>query len=192
MCCPRLASFWSPEQCLAQQATSLLEAEGIRQMCPACTNVWVRDLGNYRYPVEKIGKCPTQYGKKDPRFKEVENGLLLELEDLKSKMKSIEEQLQNTSKSNDLVKDTESGNDEASSDVEVHSSNYLSENCDISQSKALEDLDNDEIEGSQDLFLSPTCPTPPVRTYNELHSNNSSKAVHITSSELACIFDEDF
>ncbi|KAG1660883.1 hypothetical protein GQR58_021828 [Nymphon striatum] len=126
------------------------------------------------------------------KVKEVENGLLLELEDLKSKMKSIEEQLQNTSKSNDLVKDTESGNDEASSDVEVHSSNYLSENCDISQSKALEDLDNDEIEGSQDLFLSPTCPTPPVRTYNELHSNNSSKAVHITSSELACIFDEDF
>ncbi|KAG1653040.1 Disintegrin and metalloproteinase domain-containing protein 12 [Nymphon striatum] len=36
-------------------------------MCPACTNVWVRDLGNYRYPVEKIGECPTQYGKKDPR-----------------------------------------------------------------------------------------------------------------------------
>ncbi|KAG1666711.1 hypothetical protein GQR58_018735 [Nymphon striatum] len=39
----------------------------IRPMCPACTNVWVRDLGNYRYPVEKIGECPTQYGKKDPR-----------------------------------------------------------------------------------------------------------------------------
>ncbi|KAG1661111.1 Glucose transporter type 1 [Nymphon striatum] len=37
-------------------------------MCPACTNVWVRDLGNYRYPVEKIGKFPTQYGKEDPRF----------------------------------------------------------------------------------------------------------------------------
>ncbi|KAG1659236.1 hypothetical protein GQR58_022643 [Nymphon striatum] len=37
-------------------------------MCPVCTNVWVRDLGNYRYPVEKIGKCPTQYGKEDPRF----------------------------------------------------------------------------------------------------------------------------
>ncbi|KAG1665355.1 Fasciculation and elongation protein zeta-2 [Nymphon striatum] len=37
-------------------------------MCPACTNVWVKDLGNYRYPVEKIGKCPTQYGKKDPRY----------------------------------------------------------------------------------------------------------------------------
>ncbi|KAG1681904.1 Choline O-acetyltransferase [Nymphon striatum] len=37
-------------------------------MCPACTNVSVRDLGNYRYPVEKIGECPTQYGKKDPRF----------------------------------------------------------------------------------------------------------------------------
>ncbi|KAG1682898.1 Xylulose kinase [Nymphon striatum] len=36
-------------------------------MCPVCTNVWVRDLGNYRYPVEKIGKCPTQYGKEDPR-----------------------------------------------------------------------------------------------------------------------------
>ncbi|KAG1678068.1 hypothetical protein GQR58_013612 [Nymphon striatum] len=42
-------------------------SEGIRPMCPACTNVWVRDLGNYRYPVEKIGECPTQYGKKDPR-----------------------------------------------------------------------------------------------------------------------------
>ncbi|KAG1670240.1 Protocadherin beta-11 [Nymphon striatum] len=37
-------------------------------MCPACTNVWVRDLGNYRYPVEKIRECPTQYGKKDPRY----------------------------------------------------------------------------------------------------------------------------
>ncbi|KAG1714611.1 Organic cation transporter protein [Nymphon striatum] len=37
-------------------------------MCPACTNAWVRDLGNYRYPVEKIGECPTQYGKKDPRL----------------------------------------------------------------------------------------------------------------------------
>ncbi|KAG1683073.1 Polycystin-1 [Nymphon striatum] len=37
-------------------------------MCPACTSVWVRDLGNYRYPVEKIGECPTQYGKKDPRL----------------------------------------------------------------------------------------------------------------------------
>ncbi|KAG1664203.1 Ubiquitin-conjugating enzyme E2 R1 [Nymphon striatum] len=36
-------------------------------MRPACTYVWVRDLGNYRYPVEKIGECPTQYGKKDPR-----------------------------------------------------------------------------------------------------------------------------
>ncbi|KAG1675111.1 hypothetical protein GQR58_014823 [Nymphon striatum] len=33
-------------------------------MCPACTNVWVRDLGNYRYPVDKIGESPTQYGKK--------------------------------------------------------------------------------------------------------------------------------
>ncbi|KAG1656658.1 FYVE, RhoGEF and PH domain-containing protein 4 [Nymphon striatum] len=44
-----------------------VDSEGIRQMCPACTNVWVRDLGNYRYPVEKIGECPTQYGKKDPR-----------------------------------------------------------------------------------------------------------------------------
>ncbi|KAG1651293.1 hypothetical protein GQR58_027288 [Nymphon striatum] len=39
-------------------------------MCPACTNVWVRDLGNYRYPVEKIGEYPTQYGKKDPSFNE--------------------------------------------------------------------------------------------------------------------------
>ncbi|KAG1675519.1 Down syndrome cell adhesion molecule [Nymphon striatum] len=37
-------------------------------MYPACTNIWVRDLGNYRYPVEKIGECTTQYGKKDPRF----------------------------------------------------------------------------------------------------------------------------
>ncbi|KAG1651678.1 Transcriptional activator GLI3 [Nymphon striatum] len=37
-------------------------------MCPACTNVWVRDLGNYRCPVEKIGECPTQYGKKDPKM----------------------------------------------------------------------------------------------------------------------------
>ncbi|KAG1700928.1 DNA ligase 4 [Nymphon striatum] len=36
-------------------------------MYPACTNIWVRDLGNYRYPVEKIGECTTQYGKKDPR-----------------------------------------------------------------------------------------------------------------------------
>ncbi|KAG1664365.1 Nostrin [Nymphon striatum] len=36
-------------------------------MYPACTNIWVRDLGNYRYPVEKIGECITQYGKKDPR-----------------------------------------------------------------------------------------------------------------------------
>ncbi|KAG1682241.1 Pleckstrin y domain-containing family G member 1 [Nymphon striatum] len=36
-------------------------------MCPTCTNVWVRDLGNYRYPVEKIGECPTPYRKKDPR-----------------------------------------------------------------------------------------------------------------------------
>ncbi|KAG1667491.1 Pancreatic triacylglycerol lipase [Nymphon striatum] len=35
-------------------------------MCPTCTNVWVRDLGNYRYPVEKIGESPAQYGKKDP------------------------------------------------------------------------------------------------------------------------------
>ncbi|KAG1696650.1 Transcription factor RFX4 [Nymphon striatum] len=36
-------------------------------MYPACTNIWVRDLGNYRYPVEKISECTTQYGKKDPR-----------------------------------------------------------------------------------------------------------------------------
>ncbi|KAG1654447.1 hypothetical protein GQR58_024985 [Nymphon striatum] len=70
-------TFWSPEQCLAQQATSLLEAEGIRQMCPACTNVWVRDLGNYRYPVEKIGECPTQYGKKDPRTGDLDGRPLL-------------------------------------------------------------------------------------------------------------------
>ncbi|KAG1681927.1 DNA-binding protein SATB2 [Nymphon striatum] len=35
-------------------------------MCPACTNVWVRDLGDYRYPVRQIGECTTQYGKKDP------------------------------------------------------------------------------------------------------------------------------
>ncbi|KAG1668710.1 Ring canal kelch [Nymphon striatum] len=35
-------------------------------MCHACTNVWIRDLGNYRYFAEKMGKCPTQYGKKDP------------------------------------------------------------------------------------------------------------------------------
>ncbi|KAG1686930.1 Glycogen synthase kinase-3 beta [Nymphon striatum] len=39
-------------------------------MCPACTNVWVRDLANYRYLVEIIGKCPTQYGKKDPKCKD--------------------------------------------------------------------------------------------------------------------------
>ncbi|KAG1687731.1 Cytochrome P450 2C1 [Nymphon striatum] len=32
-----------------------------------CTNVWVRDLSNYKYPVDKIGKCPRQYGKEDPR-----------------------------------------------------------------------------------------------------------------------------
>ncbi|KAG1682940.1 hypothetical protein GQR58_010470 [Nymphon striatum] len=44
-------------------------------MCPACTNVWVRDLGNYRYPVEKIGECPTQYGKKDPRSNCVDVGI---------------------------------------------------------------------------------------------------------------------
>ncbi|KAG1651908.1 Ring canal kelch protein [Nymphon striatum] len=47
----RLNNVW------LQQVTSLLEAEGIRPMCPACTNVWVRDLGDYRYPVEKIGEC---------------------------------------------------------------------------------------------------------------------------------------
>ncbi|KAG1650838.1 hypothetical protein GQR58_027692 [Nymphon striatum] len=29
-------------------------------------SVRVRDLGNYRYPVEKIGEYTTQYGKKDP------------------------------------------------------------------------------------------------------------------------------
>ncbi|KAG1666074.1 Chorion peroxidase [Nymphon striatum] len=58
-------AFGRLKQCLVQQATSLLEAEGIRQMCPACPNVWVRDLGNYRYPVEKIAECPTQYGEKD-------------------------------------------------------------------------------------------------------------------------------
>ncbi|KAG1714968.1 Gamma-glutamyl hydrolase A [Nymphon striatum] len=40
-------------------------------MWPVCTNVWVRDLGNYRYPVEKIGKCPTQYGKEAPRFSQI-------------------------------------------------------------------------------------------------------------------------
>ncbi|KAG1654084.1 putative uncharacterized transposon-derived protein F52C9.6 [Nymphon striatum] len=61
-------AFGRLNKCLAQQATSLLEVEGIRPMCPVCTNVWVRDLGNYRYPVEKIGECPTQYGKKDPRI----------------------------------------------------------------------------------------------------------------------------
>ncbi|KAG1683085.1 Pancreatic triacylglycerol lipase [Nymphon striatum] len=40
-----------------------------------CTNIWVRDLDNYRYPVEKIGECTTQYGKKDPRcsFTNAEN-----------------------------------------------------------------------------------------------------------------------
>ncbi|KAG1706961.1 hypothetical protein GQR58_003586 [Nymphon striatum] len=36
-------------------------------MYPACTNIWVRDVGHYRHPVEKIGECTTQYGKKDPR-----------------------------------------------------------------------------------------------------------------------------
>ncbi|KAG1684186.1 Nephrin [Nymphon striatum] len=30
-------------------------------MCPACTNVWVKDLGNYRYPVVKF----SEYGQKD-------------------------------------------------------------------------------------------------------------------------------
>ncbi|KAG1709807.1 hypothetical protein GQR58_002772 [Nymphon striatum] len=29
---------------------------------------FVIKLFNYRYPVEKIGKCPTQYGKEDPRL----------------------------------------------------------------------------------------------------------------------------
>ncbi|KAG1676407.1 Proton-coupled amino acid transporter 4 [Nymphon striatum] len=64
------ARFWSFEQCLAQHVTSLLEAEGIQPTCPACTNIRVRDLGNYRYLVEKISKCPTQhgqYGEKDLR-----------------------------------------------------------------------------------------------------------------------------
>ncbi|KAG1663187.1 Pyruvate dehydrogenase protein X component, mitochondrial [Nymphon striatum] len=36
-------------------------------MCLPCTNELVIDLGNYRYPFEKIGECPTQHGKKDPR-----------------------------------------------------------------------------------------------------------------------------
>ncbi|KAG1659614.1 hypothetical protein GQR58_022472 [Nymphon striatum] len=31
----------------------------------ARTDAWVRDLGNYRYLVEKISKCPTQYAEKD-------------------------------------------------------------------------------------------------------------------------------
>ncbi|KAG1663792.1 Peptidyl-alpha-hydroxyglycine alpha-amidating lyase 2 [Nymphon striatum] len=54
-------------------------------MCPACTNVWVRDLGNYRYPVEKFGECPKQYGKKDPstfndwmQYTKVEDGPIKE------------------------------------------------------------------------------------------------------------------
>ncbi|KAG1684636.1 hypothetical protein GQR58_009354 [Nymphon striatum] len=32
----------------------------------ACTNVWIRDLADYRYLVQKISKCPSQYGEKDP------------------------------------------------------------------------------------------------------------------------------
>ncbi|KAG1682627.1 hypothetical protein GQR58_010756 [Nymphon striatum] len=36
-------------------------------MCPACINIWVRDLDNYRHLVEKISKCPPQYAKKDTR-----------------------------------------------------------------------------------------------------------------------------
>ncbi|KAG1709806.1 hypothetical protein GQR58_002772 [Nymphon striatum] len=34
---------------------------------------FVIKLFNYRYPVEKIGKCPTQYGKEDPRAAAVLN-----------------------------------------------------------------------------------------------------------------------
>ncbi|KAG1714442.1 hypothetical protein GQR58_001388 [Nymphon striatum] len=59
-----LRKLVSAQHSMERNLSSLLEAEGIRQMCPACTNVWARDLGNYRYPVEKIGECPTQFGKK--------------------------------------------------------------------------------------------------------------------------------
>ncbi|KAG1684805.1 Chitin-binding domain protein cbd-1 [Nymphon striatum] len=42
-------------------------------MSPACINVWVRDLDNYRHFVEKISKFPAQCGKKDPRGNRAED-----------------------------------------------------------------------------------------------------------------------
>ncbi|KAG1710481.1 Serine/threonine-protein kinase stk11 [Nymphon striatum] len=75
-----LASFKLFEQCLAQQATYLLEAEGIRPMCPTCTNVLAR------YLVEKISKFSTQYGNKDPReislLKKLQHKNVIELMDV--------------------------------------------------------------------------------------------------------------
>ncbi|KAG1701267.1 hypothetical protein GQR58_004929 [Nymphon striatum] len=51
------------------QVTSLLEAESIRPMCPACTNVWVRDLGNARYPVaEKTAVSTPAKSSKLPQY----------------------------------------------------------------------------------------------------------------------------
>ncbi|KAG1668696.1 hypothetical protein GQR58_017786 [Nymphon striatum] len=40
----------------------------------------VRDLGNYRYLVEKISECPTQYRKKDPRYYTIDKSIQSQLE----------------------------------------------------------------------------------------------------------------
>ncbi|KAG1657328.1 putative ATP-dependent RNA helicase DHX34 [Nymphon striatum] len=90
-------------------------AVSIRPMCPACTNVWVRDLGNYRYPVEKIGECPTQYGKKDPRggmglIDTVALGLYKKPKKLKKTAMNGGKKKTKTSKKN--TKPAESSNDE--------------------------------------------------------------------------------
>ncbi|KAG1658688.1 Ubiquitin-related modifier 1 [Nymphon striatum] len=62
---PYLGTYFNSPKIFHHLLKSGLVTEG--QMCPACTNVWVRDLVNYRYSLQKIGECPTQYGKKDPR-----------------------------------------------------------------------------------------------------------------------------
>ncbi|KAG1651036.1 Neprilysin-1 [Nymphon striatum] len=52
-----------------------VETAGIRPMYPACINVWITDIGNYRYPFEKIVECPAQYGKTDPTCPLLNKGL---------------------------------------------------------------------------------------------------------------------
>ncbi|KAG1701713.1 hypothetical protein GQR58_004728 [Nymphon striatum] len=55
---------------------SLLEAEGVRPMCPASTNVWVRDLDNCRRQVRKLACARLSMERNIPNVTRVERPIV--------------------------------------------------------------------------------------------------------------------